>query len=137
MALSSALNSNPSSSPSQERLKLNNIVVVNDHDHPHEVTLRVQYDGEEIINERCSLGSSQAEQSIAFEDLPTDSGEYELEASLTDGQTSKLTPEHYPDYDCADSAVIMVNSGGNLSPFLTEPCQRDSTSASSPTTELS
>jgi len=131
LVLDTVLQNNSRSSSSKAVLQLKNIVVVNAHDEPHEVSLQVQYDGKVIINERRSLGTSRAEQSVAFGDLPPESGEYQLTASLQDGQVSQLTPKHYPEYDCAGSAVIMVSSQGELSPFFTEPCQPDVTPDSS------
>lgn len=126
LALDSVLNPPSGTNPAERTLQIDRIVVVNDHHEPHELGLTVRYDGEKVLDEHAKLGTAQADQSAAFDSLPAGAGEYRLKASLEDGQTSQLSPEYYPEYSCAESAVVMVNSDGNLSPFFTEPCQTDS-----------
>ena len=135
LALESVLTPPSRLNSSKEPLKIGSIVALNDHHQPHELTLTVRYNGEEIRNERQRLGTSPDDQSVAFDALPAEAGEYYLDASLDDGQTSRLSPEHYPDYTCAESVVVMVNSDGYLSPFLTGPCQEESATSSSTTTD--
>lgn len=112
--------------PSKGTLKIDSIGVVNDHDEPHELALTVRYDGDQIHSEQYDLGTSPDAQTASIEDLPTEAGAYQLKASLSDGQTSRLVPKYYADEDCAESVIVLVNSDGHLSPFFIEPCQQQS-----------
>lgn len=110
------------SSPTSQAIEIHSVGARNDHDQPHTLSLTIKYDGEEIHSQEYTLGTTDAERRFSIDDLPEDAGEYEVTAALDDGQSTTLDPEDYTQFDCAESAFVLIEPDGRLTTFLIEPC---------------
>lgn len=124
--LESLLNADSDSEGSDDEVRVNRISAMNGHDEPHDLTLVVQYDGNEIHDEQFRLGTSGDAESAAIEALPTEPGVYHVTATLEDGQTVRVEPEYYAGRDCADRFLVTIDADGNLGPFLSAYCTEQS-----------
>lgn len=110
------------SSSTNQTLEIHSIGARNDHDEPHTLSLTINYEDEEIHSQEYTLNTTGAERRFSVDDLPEDPGQYEVTLALDDGQSSTLDPENYAQFDCAESAFVLIEPDGRLTTFFVEPC---------------